>query len=388
MRFFITGARAPAALQLTRILGRSGHEVILADSVAHAVAYRSRWVLSHEVLPPPANAYRRFAEAAAKAIARHSPDVVLCTCEEIFYWAKAAEQDPQTFASWFRANPPFATLRLLHHKGAFARVARASARTSGVRIPTTCQTQLASDGPWVCKPAYSRFAVMTRLGLSSSEAQAQLAQPGWVAQEQISGDEFCTWGFYVAGAEVCFTAYRPLYRAGRGSGIGLRGIEAPRAREFARHLAARLGYTGQLAFDWIAANGEDYLLECNPRSTSGVHFLDGQTAATAEAITNAIAGQPFTPVVGALEEVAVKWAMLLFGAGRMLLPHGGKEEREFFNRARDTDSDSEDRAPTELPAILTAFTEIAGRAIRNRCGLLSASTQDIEWNGDRFWANA
>lgn len=387
MRFLITGARAPAALQWMRILGRSGHEVILADSLSHAVAYQSKWATAHVVLPSPARQFASFAAAAKTAITQYQPEAILCTCEEIFYWAKAAELDPVSFAPYFRANPPFKVLRVLHHKGVFARLARSSAAEAGVHVPTTRHFGALTDAPWVCKPAYSRFAVMTRLGLSAADAQAQLRQPGWIAQRQITGREFCTWAFFVAGREVCSAAYQPLYRAGTGSGIGLRTVKAGRAADFARVLADRLRYTGQLAFDWIENEAGCHVLECNPRSTSGIHFLDAHSKELGRSISDALHGLRPPSISGAEEDLAVKWAMLLFGSQRMLRPSAGAAERAFLRQARDVERDPDDPKPAKPITLLRAFAEIVGRAIRLRSNLLQASTADIEWNGQRFWEN-
>jgi hypothetical protein len=385
MRFLITGARAPAALQWARILGRSGQEVVLADSMSAAASYRSRWVTSHVVLPAPARHFAAFVIAAKRAVKDFQPQAIICTCEEIFYWAKAAELDPAGFAPYFRANPPFKTLRALHHKGVFARLARSSAAESGVRAPVTRCFGAPGKGLWVCKPAFSRFAVMTKLGRSAEEAREQIKQPGWIAQEQLVGREFCTWAFFIQGKELCSAAYQPIYRAGRGSGIGLKAVEAGRAAIFARVLATRLRYTGQLAFDWMENDAGCHVLECNPRSTSGIHFLDRQSEALGLALTDALQGLPFQPLSAAPEDLAVKWAMLMFGAVRMLRPRAGAAERAFFRNARDVERDPADPGPARTGTILRALTEIVLRAIKARSNLISASTADIEWNGQRFW---
>jgi hypothetical protein len=241
------------------------------------------------------------------------------------------------------------------------------------------------EGRWVCKPAFSRFATQTKLGLNAEEAEEQIKTPGWIAQQQIVGREFCTWAFFVNGKEVCSTAYQPIYRAGKGSGIGLRAIEEERSAAFARSLASRLQFTGQLAFDWIENDAGSYVLECNPRSTSGIHFLDGYSKEVGRAISNALEDRPYRAVVGVREDIAVKWAMLMYGAFRMLRPWEGATERLFFKEARDVERDLEDLLPSSGRVMLEALCEIMVRTIRMRSGLLAASTFDIEWNGNRFW---
>jgi hypothetical protein len=165
----------------------------------------------------------------------------------------------------------------------------------------------------------------------------------------------------------------------------LQSIEAGRAAAFARNLAEKLRYTGQLAFDWIESKAGCHVLECNPRLTSGIHFFDQNSEATAAAISCALEKLPFQAVSGVREEVAIKWAMLMFGGLRMLRPRAGAAERRFFAQARDVERDPADPAPSRGGTLLRAFGEIVGRAVKARSGLLSASTSDIEWNGNHFW---
>jgi hypothetical protein len=56
-------------------------------------------------------------------------------------------------------------------------------------------------------------------------------------------------------------------------------------------------------------------------------------------------------------------------------------------KARDVERDAADPLPSSGRTLLGAFCEITMRAIKLRSGLLTASTADIEWNGNRFWEN-
>ena len=72
----------------------------------------------------------------------------------------------------------------------------------------------------------------------------------------------------------------------------------------------------------------------------------------------------------------VALAMLLFAAPRQAWKPSFWRD---FARAKDVILRDGDHAP--LTAQVLSLTEIAIRAIRRRCGLLAASTADIEWDG-------
>ncbi|MBL9129841.1 MAG: hypothetical protein JNG86_01485 [Verrucomicrobiaceae bacterium] len=333
--------------------------------------------------------YPAFAASARDLLARLRPDVVICTFEEMFFWARAAEDDPDIFAPYFRANPPFKILKNLHRKDALRHLVASSARAAGVCIPETRRFGRLGEGRWVCKPAFSRWAAKTKLDLSAREAGHWMSKPGWLAQRQVTGREFCTWAFFVNGAEVCSAAYEPAFRMGIGSGIGLAGIPPPeRAAEFARKLATRLRYSGQLAFDWIENESGCHLLECNPRSTSGTLFFDDQSLKTGQAVSNAIEGLPFQKVSGKIEAVAFKGAMLLNNMLSMLRPVAGAACRSFLRRAREAVHTEDDLGPVSPWVLLLSGIEVLALSLKHRCSPVRASTIDAEWNGSRFWESA
>lgn len=384
MRVLVTGARAPAALQFLRLLARAGAEVLTADSLNATCASRSGLTSGHRYLPAPAASFGAFADAARQCIRDSRIDVVLCTCEEIFYWAAAAERDPQSFAPFRRANPSFEQLAALHDKGAFPTLAASVAAQCNVGVPLSLRRPPLhpSHARWVVKPAFSRFAVRTRLRLSPDEAAAQLSAGGWVAQPMLEGRESCSWGYYAKGREVLYAAYEPIWRAGRGSGIGLRAVPGERQRAFGMAFASRLGITGQLAFDWITPDsGVPHVIECNPRATSGVHFLDSVSVMAGHALLGALHGQNVRPVVGVQEDIVLPWAMWMFHGLRLLRPAAGRSARTFLRHARDAEAARDDPAPQTVRVRARALSEIALISIRTRCSLIEASTQDIEWNG-------
>jgi len=90
-RVLITGARAPVALHLARLFADAGYEVVAADTLRAPLARASRHVARYHRLAAPAENPAGFAAALGDVIAAEQPDLVIPTCEEIFYLAWAFE---------------------------------------------------------------------------------------------------------------------------------------------------------------------------------------------------------------------------------------------------------------------------------------------------------
>jgi hypothetical protein len=163
--------------------------------------------------------------------------------------------------------------------------------------------------------------------------------------------------------------------------------------------------SGQLAFDFIrndtGFSPRIYVLECNPRATSGIHLLaNGRSEPEARQLLrsflwgeNSENASPPGITAGA-PPAMVASAMLMFAAPPALagtlrdqrgskLRASGKSMATFgdhWSAARDVVYRSDD----VLPALgqIAGFAEFACRAFRKRESLLVATTADIEWNGE------
>ncbi|TJW70248.1 MAG: hypothetical protein E5V92_34405, partial [Mesorhizobium sp.] len=85
----ITGARAPVALHLARLLHGAGRRVILADAPARPIAATSKACARYHRLPPPRFEPRAYAEAVEALVRAEGIDLVIPTCEEVFHLAMA-----------------------------------------------------------------------------------------------------------------------------------------------------------------------------------------------------------------------------------------------------------------------------------------------------------
>ena len=138
MRILLTGARAPVTLDLARHFHRAGHEVHLADSMRWPVSRPTRAVRRTFRVAQPALAPGRFIDDLLSIVRRHKIDLVVPTCEEIFFLAAHLDR----FAGLVPVfAEPLARLAPLHDKWQFARqVAELSAEAAAP------QTHLLASG--------------------------------------------------------------------------------------------------------------------------------------------------------------------------------------------------------------------------------------------------
>ena len=379
LTLLITGARAPVALDLARQFSRAGHTVHVADSLSSHLCRGSRAVAGEHHLPPPNEGLGPFGAALGSIVEENGIDLVLPTCEEIFHVARVAGRLPET-CRLFAPDP--ATLRRLHSKLEFIRWAQ----DLGLPVPATReltekeQMRAAVGRPVVLKPAFSRFGCEVII-LPTRESEVRDVEIGpertWVEQEALVGDQYCTYSVAHEGRLTATSSYRGIYTSGGGPAIHFENASHPAIDEWVERFVAAIGFTGQIAFDFIVdKEGVARPLECNPRSTSGVHlFGDGERLVEAIVAPSPALQRPtpgFKTMLGAV--------MLMEGFPRALF--GGRLGRWWrdFRDARDVIWRRED--PKALFRQVGLMIALALIALRNRVGLSAASTLDIEWNGE------
>lgn len=379
----ITGARAPVAIDLARSFAGAGHAVKLADSVRCRAAGWAGLGAVHP-LPAPRGNLPDYAAALGALIQSGQADLIVPSCEEVFHVAAAAERlgvADRVFA------PSLAVLRRLHSKISFP----ALLTELGLNAPETFALErrvdvLALDIPpdqMVLKPEFSRFgtAVLVR-PIAAQLAQWVAAGDGagndtlptkWCAQRAVAGQEICLWSAARAGRIVASCTYRPAWR--HGASYAFEAMDCPAALAVAERLAGALNLTGQISLDIILTPaGVAVPIECNPRSTSGVHLFDG-AAALADAITGA--GPPVHCTSG-LRYLSP--AMLVMGVAAALAHGRVAQWRRDWQRGRDALTQPGARLPA-LGAMIDAVEFAARGALAGRSAS-AQSTADIEWNGE------
>lgn len=380
-RVLITGARAAAALDIARDFGRAGYEVHMADCAPARISRWSRAVTRVHRYPSPVRDPGGFARRMLGLTEALDPILVVPTCEEVFHLGRpelAAALGARLF------QPPLATLRRLHDKGLFA----AMCAESGLPVPETHliadRTGLArfaaEPGEWVLKARFSRFGTGT-LVAPRPDALARIdPRPGrWIAQRRIAGREISLYAVARGGRLAAFAAYSARWRLDGGASISFDPLEPPIAEaalDIAGRLAAASDLTGQFACDLIVdATDRLWLIECNPRATSGVHLLarDGRLA---EAMT----GQRDSLLLPDGRSFHLLPALLTYGLGQALRERRLAQWRAQIRVGSDVAGKPGDRGPT-FGATVDGLGFIIAGAIGG-IGATAATTADIEWNGE------
>lgn len=373
-RVLILGARAPVCLEWAYAFRLSNWSVYVGDSLRFPVSRFGSCVDGYVHLPSPAQQYDSWCQMLHRTVCERNIDLVVPTCEEAFYLALAKATLPCRIAV-----ADFALMQALHHKGSFARLSENWCIGAPETHLLTNQEQLvayaADSREWVFKPAYSRFACQTLIRpnrASLAKIHPTEHQP-WLAQRYVAGTEYCSYSLFDRGKLTASVCYQPRYRAGHGAGIYFTPAEHTAMQAFLVQFGAETGYTGQVGFDFIVGDdGRYWLLECNPRATSGLHLLTGER----HNLVAALLGETVLQAASDIISRQISLAMLLYQAPKYLLNLSFWQD---FQAAEGVLSRSEHYRL--LPAQILSVLELATRAARMKIGLLSAATADIEWNG-------
>lgn len=379
-RVLVTGARAPAAVELALLFSRIGVEVHVADSTPLLLAEGLCCVSAGHRLPRARDDVGGYATAVAALVEQARIDLVVPTCEEVFFLAAARDAG---YAIPLFA-PPLTLLRQLHDKFAFARLAQAC----GIAVPHTdlltskaAVDALAHRGrDLVFKPCFSRFGTQTLIGPDAAPLASLRPTPQvpWVAQARLEGEECCTYAVARHGRLVAFCAYRPLHRLGKAASYYFEPIDLPDGEAIAGKLIEATGFDGQIAFDLIRAeNGTLMPIECNPRATSGVHLFSGEPRLAERLLCDA----PGTGVLrppGDTMPAMVASAMWLFGGPKALV-RGPSAWLRDVGRARDVLTIPGNPLNRRAWRVFGAYCL---EAVRTGSSLRQIATADIEWNGE------
>lgn len=260
----ITGARSFAALDLARMFHSAGIKVICADSMEKSICQYSAAVSRFYKIASPVFYYESFVADLQKIIKNEKIDLLIPTCEEVFYIGMAKQiLKTEVFAENFEK------LEILHNKWKFAQLLE----KFGLNTPETHLWEgEARQGKWVLKPIFSRFAANVQVIEGNwPEYKPNLSNP-LIAQAFIEGEKFCTYSLCREGVITAHGVYKVLHAMGMGSSICFESVSHPEIDDFVTKFVAETSFTGQIAFDFIDGD-KLYCLECNPRATSGVHLF-------------------------------------------------------------------------------------------------------------------
>lgn len=268
----LTLGRLPKALEVARALRGAGCRVIVAEPFKRHLTGASRAVARSVTVTSPVADREAYLGEIAALVAEEGVSLVLPVSEEILHASLLRGRLPEGVRL---AAMPHEALLALHDKLSFAAVCRAA----GVAVPETFAlgdpqaTELARRTRTVVKPLFSCSGRGVRF-LAAGDALPPADEPALV-QEFCAGRVLSTFTLARAGVPRITVTYRGAVMQGTVA-VCFERIDTPPAVEaWVGAMVRHTGFDGFISFDLVEdAQGLIRGIECNPRATSGIHFVD------------------------------------------------------------------------------------------------------------------
>lgn len=380
MKVLITSSRMPFALGMVRQLSAAGHEVYAADTYKQSPGSHSKYLAGHFVYPSSRIETEAFTEALESICAENEIDVVVPAFEEAFFISTQRDRLSRT-ATMFVA--PFASLARLHDKAAFEALVRGLGLPIPETVVVTSDEELAAAierfDRYFGRAVFSRGGVdlLTNAGplagaLSPSDVHPTPEEP-WLIQPFVEGETVCTYSTVHDGRVTAHMMYRIPRQWHHSTGIQFESIDATESLRLIEPIAAELGYTGQMSFDFLVTDDGLSFVECNPRATDGALLLSPEQIGA-----GLFDGDSDTFVLPPGESAQLDLALV----GDAFSDHMERVPQTIRDLARVKDAGDGWHDP--LPTLYSAFSvaHFAGVSHKEHAKLQDAMDADMTWDGE------
>ena len=370
----LTVGRFPAALTLARSLHEHGVRVIVADPLKRQLCSVSRAVAKTFQVAPPNDDIEGWEQGILDIIEREKVTDLIPTSEEVCHVANLAPRLPDTIRY---VGPPAKWIAQWHDKLQFVNYAI----SRGVTAPSTYTT---SDGEARALIRQTECVLKPRRGCSGTEVSfippgSTLPPPSqdMLLQRRVEGNHLYTLSWVDAGEVRATASYRGSTHSGTVA-VGFQSAPTPfSVKQWIEQYVADTDVTGFLSFDFILdRSGIPWGIECNPRLSSGVHFID-EAWLGAAVMGEAIGAASISPA-----GKRVQWSYSTLTEAykhlfRFQIPELIRCLRDLFV-SRDAVWSWRDPLPFVLMTPLC--WEFIWRSIRERISIGDASQCDIAWH--------
>lgn len=269
MKILITCPRAPITIEWIKICKEKNIEIILVDSLDFPIGIYFDRKIKYIKVPSPKLNFEGYKIEMIKII--NQVDIVIPNCEDIFFLSRIKEYANNKVLFFM---PEKEILFDLHNKFKYFKYLNENIKIPKTEIIYNIQ-EIKEDKNTILKPIFSRFGRSVIRGVTKEKIKnikIDKTYP-WVQQEFIHGEALCNYAICQEGKVIAHVVYKPKYLLNEAASTYFEYYEDKRLDKFIEEFAETTNYTGQVAFDFID-NGKDvYILECNPRATSGLHLL-------------------------------------------------------------------------------------------------------------------
>jgi hypothetical protein len=276
----LTLGRLPKALELARALHAAGCRVIVAEPFGWHICRLSRAVARSFRIASPNRDKARFLDDLAGIVERERVDIVVPVSEEALHVVDVQARLPDGVCLY---SPPAATLHELHDKLLFARLAT----RLGLAVPLTepheapAAVTLAANTDFIVKPRHSCSGIGFRAYRRGAPVPPVDPLTPAVVQSFVAGEHLSTFSIAHDGKVTGTVIYRGTVFSGTVAVCFERLPGHASIERWIRDFVAGIGYDGFISFDFIVERDRPLAIECNPRLTSGAHFVAQMTLAAA-----------------------------------------------------------------------------------------------------------
>jgi len=373
----ITLGRLPKALDIARSFARGGYRVIVAEPYRRHLTGASRCVARSYVVMAPAVDREAYLSQLAQIVMNERVDLVVPVSEETMHVAFLRDRLPRHVTVY---SMPSERVLQLHDKLRFIDYAQ----SLSLPVPRTVALgdprgrDLTASGDVIVKPVLScsgRGVVRVPQGGDLPDPEAR--QPA-IVQQYLEGTLLSTCTIARDGEVIATVVYRGAVMSGTVA-VCFERVDAPPAlKAWVRQFVRASVYSGFVSFDFIIDNlGVARAIECNPRATSGLHFIAedalwrcvvGGTAIQGPIYREERLKQQFYPCLTETQRS-------LFGSGQF------RRNLRLLLSVPDVTWDARDPWPFLSMPFTTA--RIIALAVRNRTTFGEVATLDVGWYDHR-----
>lgn len=281
MKILITSGRAFVSLELARIL--KNHEIYIQEFQQEFICKHSKYVTKYFIIPSAKFHFEDYKKNMMQIIQENKIELVIPTCEDIFYISQFKDEIIDLWVEIWCDD--FEKLKSFHSKKEIMEISE----WLWVHIPKTLEFHTKEslkkhiennkDFKYVVKPKYSRFANFIssnaiKNSISIDDIKIDLENNSYILQEYISGTPICSYSLLNNWDLVSHMSYKALLTYNNGSTTYFETFINKNIENFVIQFAKKYLFHWQISFDFFQKdNGDIYLIECNPRTTSGIHLL-------------------------------------------------------------------------------------------------------------------
>jgi predicted ATP-grasp superfamily ATP-dependent carboligase len=289
----ITLGRLPKCLDIARSFHKLGWRVIVAEPFAWHLTRMSNVVAKTFRLTAPNTNREKYLSELTDIIQREKVSLVVPVSEEILHVSFLRKCLPEGVTLYAM---PSALLLRLHNKRTFIDVCR----EIGVSAPETAllaeerASEIAAAGDYISKPIFSCSGRGVTFHQRGDTLPAVDPAAPMIVQRWVKGNVLSTFSIARSGVVLTTVVYRGAVMSGSVAVAFERIAESHPGniaiQQWVNQFVKALNFTGFISFDFIQdAEGHVHAIECNPRATSGAHFI------YVDDLAQAVIGPTMTP---------------------------------------------------------------------------------------------